>query len=235
VLEWREEDEGLPTQCKNDSAHSINSASVRIHNVRDPNTRKVQEETIPTGENFKTETVVIEAAANSEGEVDKSWPIPVGVLSMYYVSDASNTGDNLEMFIAPDTTIGVTTALTSAGATTISVDSSVTDNTMKGYYLKITDGTNTDDLGMVLAVDKDAGTVTVSAAAVNEFAAGTSSIQQTVKMVENYEIGEPWEYEIGDSKIGASHIPANTVVRARYINNDASNAKRLVVKIEYLY
>lgn len=234
VYEWRDEDEAAPTVCKNDHSHTLVANSVRIDTTQSPNVYKVKEESIPTGENFKTETIVISTPASSSATVEKSWKYPVGVLSMCYVSDSTNLGDNLEMEIAPDTTIGVVSSPVGIGDTVISVSSTVLEYTMKGYYLKISDGTNTDDLGIVLDVDKNAGTVTVDAPTTNAFAAGVSAIIQTIKMVENYEIGPPFEYTVGDSKIGASHVPANTVVRARYINNGLVE-KKLVVKIEYLY
>ena len=85
-------------------------------------------------------------------------------------------------------------------------------------------------------MDKVAKTITVETAAVNSFLASTPTyVKQTVYYLQNYEFGPSWEYVIGESKIGASYLPANTILRARYINNSAIANKKLVVKFEYLY
>ena len=102
------------------------------------------------------------------------------------------------------------------------------------FSIKITDGTNTNDLGIVLGKNVVAKTITVKTTTTNTFLASSPTyIKKTHYFIKTYEIGPPWEYIIGDSKIGASYIPANTIVRLKYINNSAL-AKKFIAKMEYL-
>lgn len=245
ITEWREEDDGLPTQCKNDAAHSIISASIRIapDGIRKPNLQEIKEESVPTGGNFQARTLnIIDAPANSTTIVNKSWPIPIGVLAVYFVTTADHEGDELEVDISPDTLVGTITSNVTAGDTVLNVSSTVIENIKLGYYVQLSTtpvaenlgSSTTDNLGEVIAIDKDASTITVDIPATNSFTA-PAYIYMTVKMVTDYMIGPPWEYVIGESKIGASHLPANTTVRLHYKNNSPSATKTIIFKFERLY
>ena len=134
------------------------------------------------------------------------------------------------------TTTGTITSDVTASDTVINVSQTVIDNVNIGYKIQLDDSTNTDDLGIVTAIDTDNKTITVDTAATQGFSAATPTyVKQTVCMVSDYEIGPAWEWVIGESKIGGSHLPANTTVEVKYTNNSAITAKKLVAKIEYLY
>jgi len=203
-------------------------------------TFKIQEETVETGGHFKLATKVLNISASTTEEVDYIWPIPISILAVYYVSQAVHEGDGLEMIISPNKTIGTITQPVVATDTVITVSDTVIGNACLGFYLKLSDGSNTDDLDRVVAVDKINKTVTVETAAVNAFAAGASVIQNIYMAggpagsTETYEIGPAWARMIGESKIGGTHVPANTTLRVRYIENKATS-KKIVFKIEYLY
>jgi hypothetical protein len=229
---WAEEE---PTTCPENIAHSVDSSKTTILDIVDPGVVKIQEENTPTGGNFKTETRKMSVTANSTDTADYTFDIPIAVYSIYFITTSDHEGDELKLAIAPDTTIGVITSDVNSAETEISVNSTVTDNTEVGFNVKITDGTNTDDLGRVLAIDKTNGTITVQTATTNSFLAATPTyIQQTLCRVENYEIGPPWEYSIGASKIGGSYVPANTVVRVIYTNNGNTDID-IVFRLEYTF
>jgi len=173
--------------------------------------------------------------ANSTVTDDFTFKTPVAVYAIYFVTAADHEGDNLTLHIAPNTTVGVISADVNSAETEIPVNSTVIDNFDVGYKVTITDGTNTDELGQCLAIDSVNSTITVETATTNSFLAATPTyIQQTVCMVDDYEIGPPWEYVIGESKIGGSYIPTGTVVRAIYTNNGNVDIK-IIFKIEYTY
>ena len=231
---WLDENDSEPTTCPTNTSHSIDSSKTTIVDSRKPENIRIKEESIPTGEHFMCETKVINTNANDTSENDYSWPFPISILAVYMIT-SDHEGDNFEALIAPDTTIGTITSDVAADDTVINVSQTVIDNTSVGYILTLDDGTNNDNLGHVLAIDKVAKTITVETAAVNNFLAATPTyVKQTVYYLRNYEFGPAWEYVIGESKIGASYLPANTILRARYTNNSITN-KKLVVKFEYLY
>ncbi len=236
------DDEAAPTKCPTNTAHTIDLASVRITDTISKNIVKVQEETTPTGGHFHAVTKVINATASTTTTADYTWPFPISISAIYFVSTSDHTGDHLEMIGAPDTTIGAITQAVAATDTIINVSDTVVDNTEKGYYLKLSDGTNTDDLGRVLNVDKVNKTVTVETAAVNAFSAATPTyVVQTIYLTggpeggpEIFEIGAPWRHIFGRSNIGSSYVPAGMVMRLRYIEKGATT-KKIVFIVEYMY
>lgn len=227
------ETETHPEVCPTNTAHTINPALSSIVERKDQNLIRVMEEESPTGGNFKCETIAFNAEASSTTTYNAQFPFDISILAVYMVTTNDQVGDTMEVIVAPNTTVGVVTSEVSASDTVISVSSTVLDNIYKGYKVTITDGVNTNSLGYVLAKDPVAGTITVQTGAVNSFAVG-SLIKISVYYVENYEFGPAWEYVIGESKIGASKLPANKIVRINYTNNGNAQ-KRIVIKLEYLY
>ncbi len=70
---------------------------------------------------------------------------------------------------------------------------------------------------------------------VNSFTAATPTyVRQTAFMARNFKIPAAGRIEVGDSKIGGSYLPANTVFRVAY-TNDSSSGKSFGFVIEYLY
>lgn len=224
-----------PTTCPTNTADTIDSADTTIVETRDRNLVEIKEETTPTGGNFACETRSITANANETSTSIHTWPYPISVLEVYFVSTADNTGDEIELIIGQNTTIGVITAAANSGNTTLTVSQTVIDYLYKGYYIRITDGTHTEDLGCVTAIDTVSKIITVQTALVNNYSASTPTyIQMTVKPIRNYIIGNPWMYSIGDSKIGGSYIPTGTTISVVYKNN-SNTTKNLVTNIEFLY
>jgi len=56
----------------------------------------------------------------------------------------------------------------------------------------------------------------------------------TVKVVPHWRFNAPGFCSVGESKIGASFIPANTIMRVVYHNNSGS-AKWFAISLDYLY
>lgn len=196
----------------------------------------VKEEDIKTGGHFQVKTIHVTAAANETKLHDISWPHDVNILSVSLYSTADMVGDKVSALIAPNTTIGAITADVATTDTTFTVQSSVVQNIRIGYLVTITDLTNTDECGVVTAIDLGAFTITVETAPTNAYLAATPTyIQMTVQMMVQHEMpGFDFVLILGESKIGASHIPANTTVRIKYENSTAAQ-KDLIACVEYLY
>lgn len=118
----------------------------------------------------------------------------------------------------------------------ISVSSTVITHTKIGFYIKLYDGTNQDDVGRVLSKDTVNNYIYVEKNLTNSFSASTPTyIQQTIYVIKDYEIGLPQEHTIGESKIGGSYIPTDTIVRVYYENKHATQDKTFIGVTELLY
>jgi hypothetical protein len=118
----------------------------------------------------------------------------------------------------------------------LSVSSTVTDNVMLGYSIHTTDGVTKNDFGRIIGVDMVNGCVYMENNATNSYNLSSTVYVECIKeIIRNYIIGSPWTHEIGRSKIGGSHVPANLEICGEYINNSFLITKNLTAKIEYLY
>lgn len=115
------------------------------------------------------------------------------------------------------------------------VSQTVLDNIARGFYVTLDDGIHTDNLGRVTAVNKTDGTIVVENAASQNFSSASPTyVKVTVRPIDNLELVSSMVYNVGESKIGGLHIPANQIVRISYTNNSSSQ-KQFVFSYEYLY
>lgn len=118
----------------------------------------------------------------------------------------------------------------------LSVNQTVIDNIRIGFFVKLFDGSNQDDVERVLSIDKINNKIYVETNVVNSFSAATPTyVQQSVKVMKDYEISGPWQHIVGSNKIGASYIPANVPVTIDYNNKSIDTDKIVVGQVEYLY
>ena len=115
----------------------------------------------------------------------------------------------------------------------INVNSTVIKHTMIGYYLSITNGVNLDKVDRVLNI-RDNKIYVETAPATTYLASSPTYIRQTVYPIKNYLLGQPGSHSIGESKIGGSYMPKDTIVKVTY-NNNSDSEKSIVGSIEYLY
>jgi len=105
-----------------------------------------------------------------------------------------------------------------------------------GYFLNLFNGATTDDLGRVFRIDKNNGKVYVEHLPINNYSPATPTyVRQTVYGFKGYDIGEEGNRQIGESKIGGSHIPADVYITADYENNSVDTDKVLIGHVEYIY
>lgn len=118
----------------------------------------------------------------------------------------------------------------------IPVSQTVIDNIAVGYYVKLYDHVNQDDVARVLLVDVSNLKIYVETNLVNSFLASSPTyIQMTVYAFKNYEMCVPWEHEIGQSKIGGSYLPKDVLVSLDYHNMSTDTDKIFIGRVEYLY
>ena len=116
----------------------------------------------------------------------------------------------------------------------LSVSQTVIDNTGLGYDIKLDGSGNTDPLGIIVKIDNINKKIYVQNSLSYAFVALVTLVKQTVYHIKNFEIGEPWEYELGQSKIGGSHIPADITVKVYYQNKSTDTDKSIIGRVEYL-
>lgn len=226
-----------PTVCPVNNTHSVNLSSVSIEDQISENIVKIKEEHVPTGENFMSENVCIQGETGPDvwTQNDFSFPFPISVMSVKFVSTDDHYLDQVNTCVGPNTIIGAIGASCPTGATGCVVSSTVIDNMMIGYSVNLFDGSTSEDVGRCLDVDSNTSTITWETPTTQSFSPLTPTyVRMTVYTVNNYVIGPASRYVIGEDKIGGSYVPTNTLVRVGYKNN-SNYAKVLYVQIEYLY
>ena len=162
---------------------------------------------------------------------DLKFPYPVSLFSSEWLVREEQVSDIAEFQLAPNTICGALTTPHSSGDTLLNVSSTVfTQADIKfGYHITI----NGYDLGRV--IDKDVGnsTITVEYPLPVDMAPG-SYVMFTIKIVPHWRFNAPGFCSVGESKIGASFIPANTTMRMVY-HNISGKAKWMVISLDYLY
>lgn len=117
----------------------------------------------------------------------------------------------------------------------LNVTPTVTQYTEIGFYLKLDNLSQNDDLGRVIYKNSSTNKVYVENNLSNSYSHLTPTyVRQTVYMIKDYEIGEPTAHQIGQSKIGGAHIPADVPITVDYKNN-SNTTSSIIGQVEYLY
>lgn len=233
---WLDEHQAQPTTCPTNTSHTISSQQTSIVETRKPDIININQEDIKTGEHFFWDTKTFTAVANTTTIFTFSYPMNISLIEASFVSVSENIGDSWSWVVAPNTTIGALTNNVSIDDTIINVTSNVTDNIKEGFWVNLFDGTNTEDLGRVLNINKTDGTITVEHASTQSFSAATPTfVRMNIYFLKDAVFGHPWISVYGQGKIKTSHVPANTIAQVEYTNNSPSTDKTITVYIEYMY
>lgn len=231
-------DTSEPSACPDNSSHGIDPDKTTIIGEVSEGLMKIKEEVgeMTTGGHYQASSITVNASANTVTTADFSYPLAIGPLSIEYVTKDTHEGDFLTVQIAPETIIGALVADITANSTVAYMSPTVHDNSFVGAFLELTNGIQLNDLGRILSMHSSNGMVEFETATTDAFSAASPTyVRQNINMVHNVEIGPPQKYVMGESKIGASYIPANTTIRVKYNNQSANNDKKFVAIIENLY
>jgi hypothetical protein len=232
---WRDEDDPVPSKCPDDTSHTIDTTSIRITDTVEETTTTIREELIPTGGHFRAMCKSIDIGANETKIDDNTWPYNISALAIEFITTSENQGDDLELIVGPDTIIGAITSGVSISDNVINVDQTTIDYIDIGFRVNLFDGVNTEELGHVTSIDKDNKTITTENSSTTAFLASSPTyVRINVNVIDDYTIGAPGRWIIGEAKIGGSHVKAGISVRIIYKNNTAS-AKNFTAQLEYLY
>lgn len=189
-----------------------------------------------TGGHFQAMSRKFSAPSNRTTTVDFSEPIPMAGFILNFKATTEHEGDVINMYVAPETIVGAITANVSVSDTVINVSSTVLQNMSVGFLFQLFDGVHTEDLGRVITIDKANGQITVENASTRAFSASSPTyVRQSIQYVRDYIIGPPGDYTVGQSKIGGTYIPANTVIRVTYENKSLLISKSFVAYSDQTY
>lgn len=190
----------------------------------------VVEENIKTGGHYQAQSFKIDIDSDGINQNPLSFPIPISLLSAKWTCKSAHKDDEIELVVGDGITIGVLTANAVAGATVLDVSQTVIDNTAVGYYLTI----GSQSCERVIFIDEENLQVTIETALVYAENAG-QSVKQCIKLFPKGKLPAEGIVNLGDSKIGGSYIPANTIIYASYWRKGGGDADDFIFFMEYLY
>lgn len=245
IIPWSNDSElltdvalGNAIVAKDDSGNAdITDINLAINHLKSLLTDvKIIEEEVSTGGHYQTKGFRMNIDSSDETKIlNFSFPIDIGLLSASWVGRLGFDGDWIEIMSAPATVIGFITSDTTINDTVITVDQTTIDNIKIGYYLDLTDGTNSDDCGRVLSIDKVNSTITIENPLSNSYLVSSPTFcLMTIKFTPQLYLDDSGVLSVGESKIGASFVPAGTIIRVVY-HNDNATTKSFNFLIEYLY
>jgi hypothetical protein len=217
VYTWSENE---PTVCPRNNSDVINSdLTIQVDSTLQ-NKIIILEESIQTQGYFAACTKKMDILAQTNNRFDFSWDYPINVLSIKFVVDDPLLGDKFSLSVGPET---IVTTLVSINGNVLTVDN--VEYLKIGFILTI--GT---DVSVIVSVFGKTVTIKDTPRSYNF----GEPIKITRYVIPEFDLLKKWSYNIGSGKIGGSYVPANTIIRIDYINNDLQ-LKTFVTDVEYLY
>jgi hypothetical protein len=226
-----------PTVCYNNNTHTVNANSVQLLDTVNTAIVSIKEDKLDIGRNTMVASAsMLDVAPNSTVVTYYTFPISVSMYSFSFVTDSTNKGDELSIYANEDTTLGLIGANVNIGVTSLTAPIAFSLYGSDGFYATITDGVNTDYLGMVLTMNKNTNVITFSNATTHAFSSANTLFKMTVRVFDSVRIGGPGVYKFFDDVIGGAAIPAGTAVKLSYKNNASTgDNKELTVYLSCLY
>ena len=169
------------------------------------------------------------ALANTTTDYAVSWPIDVTLKRFRAVTSSDMEGDILNIYMAKNKLIGLTTEDYNIGDNVISVANS--QYLRVGYQFILDDTVNREEFPYILSIDGNE--VTLSNSLSYNFLTGTQ-IRFSVWAGRNITIGESAVLETGASVLGR-FIPKNVEITLSYTNLDPIADKSIVFTMALLY
>jgi hypothetical protein len=194
----------------------------------------------PTDGNFQYRCIHFSVPSGSPpGEVtphDFSWPMDLKIWKVEFIPGSEHVGDMVDVIIDPDREIATLTADASINDTELVVASTAFDYPYltRGIEVKLDDTVNTENVGMITAIDRVNFKLHVETPLTQNFSIGTK-ICVNVKMVKDAMINQASRpYVVGQKGFKSKELDANTTMRFNYKNNDGQ-PKDVYVEMEYNY
>jgi hypothetical protein len=228
--------EEAPTKCYNDGAHIINENSVRmIYTIR-PNEVVIQDEDIPTKRMLQLIPVkFIDVGFNSTETFEHIFEIQRSVFGFLCITGTDNIKDTVTGTFNEKTPVGILNANSNIGDSVFTVSSTVLDNVFNGLWIILDNGTTSEEVGMIIDVDKLNSTITLNNTAEHAFTAGITIVKVTYYIFKDLPIGQPGALKVGDEIMSGTTIPLGSKLRVYYTNKSLLKTKTFVIYITTLF
>jgi hypothetical protein len=224
----------LPTQCYNNSSHSVNTNSVQL--IQTVSTAKVQidQKIQAVNGRFHVQSIQFTATPNTTTDYTFTFDTTMSLNSFNFMVSAYDTNDCLCIIVSPDTPLGLITQNKSIGDTVINVPSATVAYMNPGLYITLTDGTNTNGPTKILSKDLIANTITIKNALTNNFSSTNTQLLLNYYCLKDLPIASTNLYTFGSEIINSSNVPAGTTTKFRYKNTSLLASKSVVVYLSGL-
>lgn len=220
-----------PTKCPNNTEHTIDLNSITVlDEVKSNAVSIIQQKN--TGEFYRAESRKVIAPVGLSNH-DFVFPYDISVLTVGIDTKVENKDDIVNVFISPNTIIGVLTQTTEENDTEITVSQTVIDNIKKGFKVIIFSGGIYYDLGECLDINKIDMKITLSQALPQIFTVG-SYICMSINNIKNFILCNDVHYILGQKTIKSTFLPTGTIVRLQY-NNVGNETHNLYFSFDYYY
>jgi len=209
-------------------------------------TLREEEPGAETGGHFSAFTLPFDAAPGVITSTTFISPIPISTLQTSMQTTLVSAGDRVKLEVGPDSPIGGLESIVAAGATVLPMSVAMqmlasVGKIFKGMCIAFDDGTNRDELGLISSIDLNTNMITVTKATTRSWPIATLFLA-TVVMTLNPFTEVHWieldngavDQTVGNSKFGASPLPAGTAIRISYDNKSAS-VVRVRPRFDILY
>ena len=230
VYTWQQ---STPVCCPNNNTHLIDTNSISVINSVNTNSVNVIQSSSEIPGNYRVENISLSIPPNTTITKDISWPYPIGVLTVNWDSYDIHTGDIINSYVAPNTTIGGVTQPINSGDNQIHVSSTVFEYINLGYLVSINSGSQTINMGECCGIDIANGTILCTQAASQPMAPGTY-VQMTIWNIRNIYLPGTQSIRLANKHLNSSFLPTNIKVRCVYQNN-SDVAKLFTIFYELLY
>lgn len=210
-----------PTTCYNNNAHSVNLNSVQIISSVASNEVIInQRDSSVNGGRFHIESIFMDQClANDTTIITHTFDIPMGLFTFNFAINAPSTGDLFSIQVNPDTPLGLIASNASISDTKINISAGILPYMFTGFYLTLTDGTNTDGPYKILSKDSNTNTVTLKTALTHNYLAINTQMLLNYYVIKDMPVLLEYTYSFGSELINGSTIPAGTVAKFTYVNN----------------
>lgn len=222
-----------PTVCPNNIQDQIDTTSITIIDSINSNAVNIIQYSDGIQGLYRVQSRSMFIPARQTISEDVSYKIPISILSMSFTTTRQNTGDLINCYVSPNTTIGGITSNINNGDTVIHVSPTVVTNIKRGYQVTITDGITILNMGECISINSNNNTIICDVQANGNINAG-AHLQITVHNIKDFMVGPPASTVFNNKTLQTTLVPANTVMRVVYQNN--SNIDTTFFRcLEYLY
>ena len=213
-----------PILCPNNhSNRTIDPNKTSIVNIADNNSMVIEE---PTSGVFQAESIPIDIPETQPGQlvtIDLSWPMEILIWKLDFMPIPEMANDVISVVIDPDRKIGNLTQNGTDGDTILHVSTDTFATIMRGFDIDVYDGVKRNNVERVSEINETSETITVSKPIADNFyvSGNNVEIQYQNRIIRKCVVpNSSNSVSFGDKGFKGKKLPANTINRIEYVNNN---------------